>query len=75
MGAIDKLLTLMTTSILESRVEGIAPPELQEYTLTRDSRFLDIGSGIGKVVMHIGHSTRCRAHGIEVLLNRVSCAN
>jgi len=39
------------------------------------SHFLDIGSGLGKCVLHLVMATGCRGTGIEVLEHRVDVAN
>ena len=49
-------------------------PDPLSYNITKDSSFLDIGSGLGKAVMHVAFETQCRAHGIEVLQHRVRCS-
>ena len=39
------------------------------------SHFLDIGSGLGKCVLHLVMATGCRGTGIEVLEHRVNVAS
>ena len=45
-------------------------------TMSFDSRshFLDIGSGLGKSVVHLVMATGCRGTGVEVALHRFNCA-
>ena len=42
--------------------------------MSNESTFLDIGSGGGKVVLQVALEVGCRAHGIEVLANRIECS-
>ena len=48
--------------------------DIESFKLSNQSRFLDIGSGGGKVVMQVALEVGCRAHGIEVLQNRIECS-
>ncbi|KAI9142786.1 histone-lysine N-methyltransferase [Paraphysoderma sedebokerense] len=49
-------------------VNPIFVKELVEKTgITRDSVFVDLGSGIGNVVLQVAAQTGCEAHGIEIM--------
>ena len=56
---IDTYLTQEDESLVES------------YNLTKDSYFLDIGSGFGKPVFHCAYQVGCICQGIEVVPARV----
>ncbi len=44
---------------------------VESYNLTKDSYFLDIGSGFGKPVFHCAYQAGCICQGIEVVPARV----
>ena len=44
---------------------------IESYNLTKDSYFLDIGSGFGKPVFHCAYQAGCICQGIEVVPARV----
>ena len=44
---------------------------VESYNLTKDSYFLDIGSGFGKPVFHCAYQVGCICQGIEVVPARV----
>ena len=44
---------------------------VETYNLTKDSYFLDIGSGFGKPVFHCAYQVGCICQGIEVVPARV----
>lgn len=45
----------------------------EPYALCRESRFLDVGSGFGRVVFHTRMMVRCaQCHGVEYVLQRVA---
>ena len=44
---------------------------IETYNLTKDSYFLDIGSGFGKPVFHCAYQAGCICQGIEVVPARV----
>ena len=44
---------------------------IENYNLTKDSYFLDIGSGFGKPVFHCAYQVGCICQGIEVVPARV----
>ena len=44
---------------------------IESYNLTKDSYFLDIGSGFGKPVFHCAYQVGCICQGIEVVPARV----
>ena len=44
---------------------------VETYNLTKDSYFLDIGSGFGKPVFHCAYQAGCISQGIEVVPARV----
>ncbi len=81
-GSIDAMLKLFKE--LSSRKFKLAQgseARRREYlrvveTMSFDSRshFLDIGSGLGKSVVHLVMATGCRGTGVEVALNRFNCA-
>ena len=48
--------------------------KLKSCLLTPSSRFLDIGSGLGKLVLHVALASGCRAAGVEILSSRVRLA-
>ena len=56
---IDTYLSQVDESLVES------------YNLTKDSYFLDIGSGFGKPVFHCAYQAGCICQGIEVVPARV----
>lgn len=56
---------------LKSIVETVP---LEQCRLTRCSRFLDVGSGLGKIVLHMSLASGCKAAGIEILSSRVKLA-
>jgi len=39
-----------------------------------NSHFLDIGSGLGKCVLHVVMGTGCRGTGMEIVANRIKYA-
>ena len=45
--------------------------QLRSCGLTESSRFLDVGSGLGKLVLHMSLARRCISWGIEILSSRV----
>jgi len=40
-----------------------------------NSHFLDIGSGLGKSVLHLVMATGCQGTGMEVVTHRIDLAN
>ena len=42
----------------------------QEFGMNATSKFLDIGSGFGKVVFHVASKTEARCYGYEVVKPR-----
>jgi hypothetical protein len=59
------------TILADPDVKKDLPFPLEEYNLTENSTFLDIGSGFGKPVFHASMQTYCRSKGIEVVPARV----
>lgn len=49
--------------------------DLADYKITADDRFLDIGAGLGKVVLHVAAEVGCASAGIEVVPLRAEAAN
>ena len=74
-GALKNLLTTLQvateTILVEEEVRKDLPYPDEEYNLTHQSTFLDIGSGFGKPVFHASMQTFCRSKGIEVVPARV----
>ncbi|KAJ1516309.1 Nucleosomal histone H3-Lys79 methylase [Coelomomyces lativittatus] len=59
---------------LSDTVYGEINPNLVEQILTQvtlnpEDVFIDLGSGIGNVVMHVAARTECQAYGIEIQSN------
>ena len=67
---IDKLQNFDPEHLREHDIENV-----DSFKLSNQSRFLDIGSGGGKAVMHVALKVGCQSHGIEVLENRIECSN
>lgn len=44
------------------------------YRLTHEGLFLDIGSGVGQLVMLAAAKVGCRSHGLEVVESRHNVA-
>ena len=42
---------------------------IQKTSLTKDMVFLDMGSGIGNVVLQVAGQTLCDCYGIEIMEN------
>ncbi len=64
--SVEKLIDLIQNKM------GVLPvnyyyeqKELDKMKLSDESVFLDIGCGLGKVVLLVGNEIKCRAHGIE----------
>jgi hypothetical protein len=74
-GAFMNLLTVMQRSsevlFPTEELRRELPFPLEEYNLTHESTFLDIGSGFGKPVFHASLQTYCKSTGIEIVQARV----
>ncbi len=70
-GSVKQFINILTTP---NRIErkGV---NTANHLLNKDSVFLDIGSGAGKVVMQVALSVGCKSIGVEVLESRVNIAN
>lgn len=66
---ISKFIKVKISSDEELEESLIYSPE--EYNMTKDSLFLDIGSGFGKPVFHSALQVGCKSKGIEVVPARV----
>ena len=69
------LITVMqkcTDVLLSEEQKKTVPFPLEEYNLTHESTFLDIGSGFGKPVFHASLQTYCKSTGVEVVPARVA---
>jgi H3 lysine-79-specific histone-lysine N-methyltransferase len=47
---------------------------IQEASINRESVFLDMGSGIGNVVLQVAGLTGCESFGIEIMQNPANLA-
>lgn len=62
----DKLMDLMQSEMELLPINFYyEPEELAKMKLSDKSVFLDIGCGLGKVVLVVANEVKCRAHGIE----------
>lgn len=79
MGGANMLLKvfseLATGKLTRIPLPGLLTTEQQQACLlSSSSRFLDIGSGLGKLVLHMTLATGCFAAGVEIVSNRVKLA-
>lgn len=62
----DKLIEFKAKELnLSNKIDA------KSFNMTKDSYFLDIGSGFGKPVFHSAIQIGCKSHGIEVVPARV----
>ena len=73
-GAMQKFLTILQNidKYFKSDHEPYLVGSKEEYCLTKDSTFIDIGSGFGKPVFHAALQVGCYSKGVEIVPARVS---
>lgn len=73
-GAMQKFLTILQNidSYFTPEQEEELAFSKEEYRLTKDSAFIDIGSGFGKPVFHAAMQVGCYSKGIEIVPARVT---
>ena len=62
---ISRLISTKLKSDAKLKDNLVGSPE--DYNMTKDSKYLDIGSGIGKPVFHGAFQVGCESKGIEVV--------
>ena len=82
-GSIDAMLRIfkeLSSGNLELASKSVALKTqyltaVKAMSFGTDSHFLDIGSGLGKSVLHVVMATGCRGTGMEVVSTRYKYAN